>query len=181
MCTIITIFEHTLSDNHGAVDVLLRSTTITVDTHFLDSFIAPSRVAACSLFISLYSLARSACVSYGTRAWGNVKTEYCTQIANTIRFLLHAFQYTENVSYWTHLNIWCIDLLVYFSFTLFARNFCQISCLLALIFGINWFVDGACGMHDNNSIRNIHRTRKPENSPKKLKFTTCIQWTLEHL
>lgn len=147
MCTIITIFEHTLSDNHGAVDVLLRSTTITVDTHFLDSFfIAPSRVlhVLFSLILFTLSLARSACVSYGTRAWKRnivhrhthtqkIDSKYnavavaaCISIHRKY-FILNAFE-----------SIWCIDLLVCFSFircslAIFARFRAYWRSYLALI------------------------------------------------
>lgn len=108
MCTIITIFEHTLSDNHGAVDVLLCSTTITVDTHFLDSLF-PHRMFSVLFSLSLFSL------WLGTWAWTKLKTEYCTHKINsknntdsaciqyTDRFILNVyFTFEASIFVWHH-------------------------------------------------------------------------------
>lgn len=83
MCTIITIFEHTLSDNHGAVDVLLCSTTITVDTHFLRLFYTSPPVLCMFFFVflslSYHSLISRMCLMEQEKAWSNLNTEHCVQ------------------------------------------------------------------------------------------------------
>lgn len=197
MCTIITIFEHILSDNHGAVDVLLRSTTITVDTHFLDSFL-PSRVAVFSFLFSpflafsshLLSLSYSVCVCLTeqeheatwkqnilyTHTEDKLQKQYCFCMQKAFHIeriwtFEAAFLFGTNIChrsscvflFMVYFLIMCVCVCLFF---LFFSKFFQISCLLALIFGINWFVDGACGMHDNNNkITTTNETRTWKNSP----------------